>query len=89
MIDGLVVGAGGRHGLEVTVRPVPHNQPRQLIDAPRPGVVHPIAEAVSDVSRELLEGVVSHRLGGCWLYQFHAANVATAPTIANTNPAGW
>jgi hypothetical protein len=37
------------------------------------------------VRRELLEGVIRH---GCWLYQVHAANVATAPTIENTNPAG-
>jgi hypothetical protein len=37
---------------------------------------------------ELVEGGVNFA-HGCELYHFHAAIVATAPRIANANPAGW
>ncbi len=61
MIERLRVFAAGIHrGLKVAVRPMPHHQPRQLIDAPLPGPLTPVAELIPNVLLERLERFVGH-----------------------------
>lgn len=55
MVDRLVVAPVVHDGVEVCVRPVPHDQCGEFIHAPRLAVMDVPADPVADVCYELLE----------------------------------